>query len=269
MNSVFRQPVLMLAAGTTICLLLLPVCTQRLWAKQIKAGSDKAGLIQDVLVIHQESLALGKTDLYLSENAGRLVAPKLALIIASRAPSWNIVMYSARKNQGYTISGAEAKTDSLHMFPSNLATDKGKPHPGHDALLRLDCLNIVMQTNSDQLTMADTIMFQDRARKVVRGATLKIATPCKIQPPLQTFINFLFDLEKYPGVPLALETKYKDGSSVTSLYTLSIEHTRKASSFFAYPTGFKKASNKVEVILSDDIKDTLEDLWGSVPKKQK
>ncbi|CAN5466615.1 hypothetical protein BH10CYA1_BH10CYA1_47020 [soil metagenome] len=254
---------------TVGAILLLPVCTQRVWAKQLKVSSDKEGLRQDVFVVHQSSLALGKTDLYLSENAGRLEAPKLALIIASRAPSWNIVIYSTRKNQGYVISGAEAKRDSLHMFSCSLATDQGKPRPIHDAQLRLDCLNIVMQTKNDQLTTGDTIIFQDRTKKVVRQAILKIATPCKIQPALQTFINFLFDLDKYPGLPLALETQYKDGSSVTDLYTSSIEHTSKSPSFFAYPTGFKKASNKLEVMLSEDMNDTLEDLWGSVPKKEK
>jgi hypothetical protein len=258
----------MLAASAIIWLLLLPLCTQRLWAKQTEVCTKKDAVIKNVFVVHQSSIALGKTDLYLSENAGRLVAPKLGVIVTSSAPSWKIVIYSTRKNQGYTFSSAEAKGHGLDLFACNLATDEGMPHPVHDAVLKLDCLNIVRQTKNDLETISDTIMFQARSQKVLREATLKIASPFKIQPSLQTYINFLFDLEKYPGVPLEFRTRYKDGSSVTNLYTSSIELTSKSASFFAYPTGFKKANNKVEVMLSEDINDTLEDLWGSVPKKK-
>jgi len=260
----------LLTAGTIASLILLSVCSQRIWAAPTKACTDKNAVTQKVLVLHQSSLALGKSDLYLSENAGRLVVPKLGLIIASSAPSWNIVVYSTRKNQGYTLNTAsEAKTSGMSMFACNVATDYGTLHRGRDPKLQLDCTYIVMQTKNDLQKDSDTIMFQDRTQKILREAELKIGLPCKLRPELQTYINFLFDLDKYPGVPLELTTKYKDGSSVNALYTSAIEHINKSPSFFAYPSGFKKTDNKLEVLLSEDINETLEDLWGPAPKKGK
>jgi len=232
-------------------------------------ANNKDTLVKDVLVVRQNSKALGKTELYLSADAARFWAPKVGLVVATRAPAWNTVLYSKPRNAGMLLSALEIQKSGMGLYPSATATDKGKAQKYRDSLLRLDCTKVVSQYKSDPHVAVDTIMFQQRTEKILVESYLELGSPCKLDPHIQTFIYYIFDQNKFPGIPLEQKNSYKDGSSDMPLVTLSIEHTSKPASFFDLPSGFKKALDKLQLILAPDCNDTLEDLWGEKPKKAK
>jgi len=231
---------------------------------------NKDALVKDVLVVRQNSKALGKTELYLSTDAARFWAPKVGLVVATRAPAWNAVLYSKPRNLGIPLSAAEVKGSGMGIFPCATATDNGKPQKYRDSLLRLDCTKVVSQYKGDPHVAVDTIMFQQRTEKILVESYLEFGSPCKLDPHIQTFLYYLFDQNKFQGIPLEQKNSYKDGSSDMPLVTMSIEHTSKLASFFDLPTGFKKAGDKLQLIMAPDCNDTLEDLWGTdAPAKTK
>lgn len=236
-------------------------------AKAAKArGNDP--VVKDVVVVHQNSQAFSKSDLYLSENAVRFVARNGDAIIASNAPTWDIVVYSKSKNKGWTKSAAEARKDGLGFLAGGLNTNGGKIVACNEVLFGNKITKIVVLPGPLGHKSRDTFLFQERNTKVTRDTTLKVATPCKIKPAVQDFIRWMYNFNKFAGVPLESKTTYQDGSTVITYFTTSIEHVSKPASYFALPSNYTKVSDTLEVLISDEAGSIMEDLWGDVPKKR-
>jgi hypothetical protein len=257
------------AAVAAIVLLGHHANTQSARAEEVRAGTTKDAVIKDVLVVHQRSQNLGNNDLYLADCGGRFVARNGDIIIASKAPDWAIVVCARQRNTGYTMSAAEGKKSSLGLLAGSVSSSQGKASPSDRRLFGLTITDVVSVADIHNRASHDSPIFQDRATKMVLDTTMKIASPCKIGPQLQAFLTWIYNMGSFKGVPLESKTRYMDGTSLMTYTTTSIEHVSKPASFFAYPTGFKKAESLLDVMLQEGYVDTLEDLWGTVPKKAK
>jgi hypothetical protein len=175
------------AAAALVGLLLLYAWCQPSWSQKNTGASAGDALVHDVLVVHQSSVNLGKTTLFLSAKAGRFVAHDGDLVIASSAPDWHIVIYSHKQNQGFMLTATQAKTESLGLFTSPLSINEGTVTQGHDALLRLDCTKVVTTAKSDLQTSRDAFS----SRIVLRSNCLilrpKLLTPLKCRLACKPF----------------------------------------------------------------------------------
>src|SRR5476649_388309 len=115
-NIVARHQLLLSNATTAFALavMLLAVLggTDSAYAGEAKASAGHDAVIKDVLVVHQNGNVLGKTDLYLSDNACRLVGRNGDIIMASKAPDWDIIVFAKQRNSAIRISAAQGKKSS-------------------------------------------------------------------------------------------------------------------------------------------------------------
>ena len=72
----------------------------------------------------------------------------------------------------------------------------------------------------------------------------------------------------FKGVPLESKTRYMDGTSLMTYTTTSIEHVSKPASFFCLSYRFQESQELLDVMLQEGYVDTLEDLWGRMPKSK-
>lgn len=230
--------------------------------KLVSSKTTNNNVTKDVLVVHQNSQWCGKSDLFLSENAGRFIARNGDIIIATKAPDWRIILYSRAKNVGTEMTPSEANNGNLGLMAGSITMNHGSPRPSSDHLLRLKCTTIVCPVH-DSGRSSDGPLYQDRAVKILVDSTYKLANPCKLQPHLQDFLRYLYNMGDYTGVPLEGKTHFQDGSTVTSFSTSSIEHVSKPTSFFANPTGYKKVRDQLPILLEDGYSETIEDLFGA------
>jgi hypothetical protein len=233
-------------AQTTISILAaISLFVQLADAKPIHPNAKSEGgtndaVIKDVLVVHQNSQFCGKSDLYLSENAGRFVARNGDIIIASKAPDWGIVIFSRTKKVGCVMTAEESKKKSMGLVVGSIPMTHGTPRTSNVSLLGFKCVTIVSPVHGSGRS-ADSPIFQDRTTRILVDTTVEVASPCKVQPHLQDFQNWLYNLGSYTGVPLDSTTHFKDGSSEKTFSTSSIEHVSKPLAFFAYPTASPKS----------------------------
>jgi hypothetical protein len=233
------------------------------------ASSGKGGMVKNVIVARQNSEYLGNMTLYLSDRACRFEARNDDIVIASHAPDWQIILYSHKKNKGYVYAPKRGGDDKLDLFPTFFSLSTGKATSGYDKNLKIDYVEIYKAAGPKMDACNDAFIFQNRTRRPLRDQTLRVAKVGTLPPEVSVFVNFIYSTGTFPGVPLDHVTRYKDGTANVKYHTFSIGHTQKPASFFAYPTGYTKVADKIEVLLADDTKTTLEDLFAPPAEKSK
>ena len=229
--------------------------------KQTTAPADG---LETVTVLHQNTDALGKADLYLAQNAGRLVARDGEIIIATSAPRWDILLYSKKKNEGWLVPGAKNRDGSLSIFGSPIDLTRNKPQTLFDPMMKIDYTLASAEAKKETAKTRDPFIFQSRSDKSYSHGSIKIANNlCKLQPQLQAFLNWIYSQDHFVGVPMEMKSYFEDGSVRIFYSTQSIETKKVPSSMFAYPKNYKPASEKLLVLFSNDAQSTMEDLWGS------
>lgn len=92
---------------------------------------------------------------------------------------------------------------------------------------------------------------------------MKVAQGYKFNAFLQSFLDFLFNQSVYKGLPLELKNTYQGGVVETLYSTSSVEYVKRPLSIFDFPIGMKPVTDKLQVLMSEDTKTTLEDLLVS------
>jgi hypothetical protein len=236
-------------------------------AMSVKANSGAAAtgpLIQNILAIYQNTGPLGKAELYLSDQGGCFVARSGDVFIVTCPPSWEVMLFSRSKKQAFVLSNKEAFQNNLGLFNTPCELSKGVLSHGTDPLLHLKYTRVFVDGSKHPGKSADPFIFQERSTRVVKDLVYRVADIGKLKPELQNFLYWIYSDNNYPGLPIDSKIDYTDGSVFNLLSTESTARVAKPASIFAYPKGFKRTLNKMEVLVSNDAKATMEDLWGSV-----
>lgn len=245
-----------------IALLILILSLQgAAWASPSTKSETTTKPLRNVLVVHQKTESMGPIELYLSDQAGHFSARGGELTATCAAPDWNLVFYSKRKNLAFVASRAKMQRKSMGIF-HRPPLEHGLLHRQRDSRLQLDTLKITIDGSAEPEGSNDLVIFQDRKSKRFKEIDFIVTDHLSLNPNIQIFVNWLYDQSVFPGVPLEQKKYYTDGSAATVYRTTSITHADQPASLFEYPKGYKTASSILEVVLSEDAKSTLEDLWG-------
>ncbi|MBS1990819.1 MAG: hypothetical protein JSS86_13670 [Cyanobacteria bacterium SZAS LIN-2] len=229
---------------------------QRTPKKTIAAATKK------VMVFHQKTAGMGKAELYLATDALRLVTHNGDVIAISKAPTWDIVLFSKHKNVAFEAPMAKIGADHMGLFKPSINLTKGKEEDCK-AWYGFKCKQIVAEGGKNAKVEQDPFIFQAAEKpKKVMSVLFKCADIGPIDEHAQRAINWIYSQKRLPGLPLQLSTFYGDGSRVDQLQTMSFERSQVPDSFFSYPHGYTKSKNKYSILTSEDANATLEDLFG-------
>ena len=144
-----------------------------------------------------------------------------------------------------------------------------KLHPYRDSILHITTNKAVIDSSRKQLIVTDSFLFQSRRNRALRDTTFRLVDGYKLAPRVQDFLHWLFNQRVLMGVPVELSNTYMDGSAETIYKARSIEKMTVPVSMFAYPQGLARVNDKVDILVTDEAKTTLEDLFGGSGGEQK
>jgi len=222
-------------------------------------ANDK--MIRDVQVFHYKTSVMGEADLYLSDYGARYTARNGEIVIATCSPSWDVLLYSRAKNQGFKITNRQAGKQNLGVLTVPVDVSRGVKSKEVDPLLRYPLTKVFVDGKLQQVKSSDPFIFQQRKNRVVKDVSFKVDDIGPIKPELQNFVFWIFNEHSLPGLPAEAVTHFTDGTTVTQFHAVSKSKTSKPASFFAYPTDYKVTLNKLEVLIANDAQTTLEELW--------
>lgn len=220
-------------------------------------------------MVHQETDLLGPTDLYISDTGARLVARKGDISAVCAAPSWHILLHCKSRNLGYSVSKNKVQKKAMHIFSSPIHLRYGHCVKERDPILKVRLSQVTVDGGLDRNGASDPFFYQNRQRQQLKEVHFKITDQFKLKPEVQNFVNWIYNQDYYPGIPLEMRKDFRDGSSSTPYRTTSIKSCAVPPSYFVYPTGYKITANHLEVLVADDARTTLEELWGDIPPASK
>jgi hypothetical protein len=249
-----------------------PAVTSSRAAPVVQTGRDQGKsngpIIRDVLVVRQKNKIFNNSELYLSDNACRYLGRDGDLIIASKAPDWDIVVYSKARNSAMRMKPQEAQKNKFSFLQGVIHLDEGVKKAGDGLFFGSKYFEIYCKPKESR-KVADAFVFQNRNKKEIVDTTYRFGEFCKITPHVHDFLGWIYATFRIDAVPLELKNRYKDGSVETVYSTSSVEHTSKPASFFAYPTGYKVEHELTAVMLQPGYEETLEDFFGTPDKAGK
>ena len=247
----------LLCALTAITLLVSCPCRS--------TASRGETVLSNVIVVHQNTDLLGPTDLYISDNGARLVARKGDISAVCAAPSWHILLHCKSRNLGYSVSKNKVQRKAMRIFTSPIHLRDGHCVKERDSILKLRLTEVTVDGSLDRNGASDPFIYQNRRRQQLKEVHFKVTDQFQLKPEVQNFVNWIYNQDYYPGLPLEMRKDFMDGSSSTTYRTTSIKTCAMPPSFFAYPTDYKTTANHLEVLVADDARTTLEELWGDIP----
>lgn len=153
--------------------------------------------------------------------------------------------------------------NGLGVLSSPVAYEGYRTSREKDMLLHCSVLRIVVDCSKEKPIIHDTFIFQSRTKKVLRESILAISQDFKFERPLQNFVAFIFNQGTFAGLPLELKNIYQDAPAETTYSTLGLERKTVPAAKFVYPKGYKEVQDKNEVLISEEARDTLVDLFTS------
>src|SRR5262249_820434 len=103
--------------------------TQAAAADGASSKSTRGPIIKDVLVVRQNGKVFNNSEMYLSDGACRFLARNGDIIIAARAPSWDIVVYSKSRNYAMKMTLAESDKQKFGLLNGVVHLDCGVKRP--------------------------------------------------------------------------------------------------------------------------------------------
>ncbi len=243
------------------CLILILSLHGAAWASPLAQPVTATKVVHNVLVVRQKTESMGQIELYLSDQAGHFSARSGELTATCAAPDWNLVFYSKRRNLAFVASKAKMQQKSMGIF-HRPPLEKGLRSRQRDGQLKLDTVKVTIDGSTEPEGSSDMFIYQDRKTKRFKEIDFTVADHISLNANTQIFVNWLYDQSVFTGLPLEQKKYYTDGSVATVYQTTSITHADQPASLFEYPKGYKTTANLLEVVLSEDAKSTLEDLWG-------
>jgi hypothetical protein len=225
------------------------------------AGPEK--MVDDVLLDHIDSRILGKCRLYLSNQGGRFETVDGRVVAVCRPPTWEMKLYAPKSKVVYSMANAKLKANGLGVFTAPVDYSQARVSPDYNALLRVKTLKVSVDVRKQAMVVNDAYIFQTRTKRVLLDSVLRVAQGYKINPFLQSFVDFLFNQSIYQGLPIELKNTYQGGVVETLYSTSSVEYVKRPAAIFDFPIGMKPVTDKIQVLMSEDTKTTLEDLLGS------
>ncbi|HEY9759406.1 MAG TPA: hypothetical protein V6C97_29880 [Oculatellaceae cyanobacterium] len=229
---------------------------------QIYAGSVKSTVNDGkVYCIHQNTVPLGPVELFLSNSAVRVNAHQGDVQITARAPNWDVVLYSKSKNEGYRVVGNERSSQlGLLNCPVPLEGDGVKRM---DSVLKVPSLVFSIDCRKKDFSSERSIFFQTQEKRKIVQLNYKLWDK-EFNPDVTNFLGWFYSERQYPKLPLEQNIKYDTGDSTRTFSTILIEKVSVAPSYFDYPHYSQSAHHKLDVLLSTDAVNILEDMWGDV-----
>lgn len=220
-------------------------------------------MVDDVLLDHLDSRILGKCRLYLSNQGGRFETVDGRVVAVCRPPTWEMKLYAPKTKVVFSVANAKLKANGLGVFTAPVDYAQARVSPDYDALLRVKTLKVLVDVRKQTMVVNDAYIFQTRTKRVLLDSVMKVAQGYKFNAFLQSFLDFLFNQSVYKGLPLELKNTYQGGVVETLYSTSSVEYVKRPLSIFDFPIGMKPVTDKLQVLMSEDTKTTLEDLLVS------
>lgn len=216
----------------------------------------------NLLLVKQKSDKLGASELYISDRGVKFIARNGDFVAMCAAPSWRAVIYSKSRNIAYSCSHAEMNQKTLKLFnhpPAKRAVVSHNPYKS----LNLHIRTITEDGKLEPKGSDDSLLFQQRKHKAFSSIRFSCADQVPIEPQVQDFLNWLFNADHIPGIPLELTRNYTDGSHETQYETISMSKAPESANFFTYPNGYNRTPKPIDIFIREDPRSTLEDLFIS------
>jgi hypothetical protein len=228
---------------------------------ELSAGTVKQGKNgSDIFCVQLTTGPLGSVELYVSNDAARVNVHHGDVEIVSKAPTWEIVLYSKSRSEGFKVPPNEDNQLGLLNNPVPLEGDGIKRM---DANLHVPVRLFSVNCSNKEIANQRSMLFQTRDRRKVTQMTYKTWDK-KFSPEATNFIGWFFSSRQYKNFPLEQNLKYDNGESSKTFSAISIEKVSVAPSYFDYPRYAKSAHHKLDVLISTDANNILEDMWGEV-----
>lgn len=217
--------------------------------------------LQEVVVFEQTTNKLGDCKLILGKNVAKLVAHSGKLVAVCKAPDWHLVFYNSPRNVGISCTYEVMKRRASGIF-AGPPYDKGTTSVRIDPKTGLHQMVLSVSGKAQPEGRNDALIYQVRNKREFASVRYVVADKVALDPHVQSFVKWIFSTAQDPGVPMAFESIFTDGTKDLVYETKSVSRVKMPVSAFAYPKGFKTVTKLIDVAIIEDPKEALETLFG-------
>lgn len=232
------------------------------------AGTAPAKMVK-AYRLSQDNAYFGATDIYLSDVGARLVTSGDKVVIVTQAPEWKVVVYSKDANKGIERSLDDWCIHGLGALNSKKPLGRGIRRPIRDSKLKLDCCEIVIHANERFYGTDDPLIFRSLNKQSLAEIRYEYSRSLTINTKVKDFLRGLYNVPDFGGVPLELVNIFNNGSKSYNYRTFWVKETTVPDSTFAYPRGYRKASNIAEIMMGNLNRGEIRDLIDSLVDEAK
>ncbi|MCA0315200.1 MAG: hypothetical protein LCH63_15400 [Candidatus Melainabacteria bacterium] len=248
-------------------LLSLVLC-QSAQAEPQRNTNSKPTSGDECIVIKQRDFKVGDMTVYLSPERARVDAMSGRCTICASAPDWRVTVFN-KSGQYYMVERSAWKAKGLHGLTRSKreSFDFKDGKPVKIKYLNLQCFQVSRSSRGTEPSTVD-VAFRSEKSKVSRDAkpiscvTTYIATSdLPLSQGAADFVEGLYLTVPQARVFLLSETK-GPGFLRKGFVTENITKAKLPPSFFAVPTGLRKAYSLAAVATGSDMEDILLDVTG-------
>ncbi|HEY9784974.1 MAG TPA: hypothetical protein V6D17_06185 [Candidatus Obscuribacterales bacterium] len=249
--------------------LLLAVVLTIFATPSLAAPTTSASSGFDGYVIVQQHIAFGPLRIYLTENAAKIAVEQNKTTVTARAPSWNVLIYSATDRAGYAIPFDRWMREGIRSFAGHQELRGARILNLFDAKLKLKTVRYKFAKHSRYTgdAIEGILMLPHSGGKPLYtiGEEFTYTTSLPVSKKCSQFIHGLFKTpSSIGGIPLSYEEFMSDGQIKTWYSTVSIERKKIDPKFLDYPASFKKAKSEDELMWTGKRKEQADDFFGGL-----
>lgn len=213
----------------------------------------------EVYEVKQKTDHLGPMSVFVSSDAIKLVATNGDLTVVARSPTWKVVAFNKPENCALEVPLDNWPHDGLKMFKGNTAVVAGQLSTVYDLLLKTKVFQRERKLTGRYFGTDDPAIFRAAKKKELAGVRVRCAMNIPLSQAQRKVIQGIYSIPYCGGYPLEYATLTTDGAIDFTYRTFGVVKSKVDSTFFAYPSGYKRTDHRFEVFVTNKQKERFKD----------
>ncbi len=212
-----------------------------------------AGARAEGWVLQQYTPYGGEHILYVSSQGFKFLHKKMGVASVSKAPDWKLTIYNDKARTYFQTNYDQWRQRSARGQGLASLHQMRKYHhmPPH-------------KVGSETVAGIATTKYCAGAPGQPGSLTYWLSNNMSVPEQMNLFLSSELGLPSLPGLPLRVDQVDDRGRRIRALDTLSAQLSNLPASTFTYPTGYKRVSEDIEVLVPEETKQTAAELLNDL-----